>query len=146
MNNLDLEQMEEALNSSIKQKNTLTQNEFQHFAPLFSEGGEREQLDRLGDEWAMRVSLYDEVNVIDNSGKVVATLPPALGRINSLSEIDPNGMLLTALEHEMSIDNPIHSRIKEVGDLFIKGIKKVNNLTDEQQDTDSVNIEGAEWS
>lgn len=140
MNNLDLTKMEEALDSSIKQKNTLTQHEFQHFEPLFRGGADSSTLERLGDEWAMRVSLYDEVRIVDDNGKVINKLSPALQHVNSLNTIDPNGALVNALVHELTIDNPIHSQLKQVGDIFVQGIKKVNNIEDSDTDNNNSNL------
>lgn len=145
MRDIDLSKLESALLESIKQKNTMTESEFMHFIPLFSEGANKQSLKELGDEWATRVSLYDPVNIINSEGKIVRTIPPTLNTIKGLSDIDPKGVLLSAFSKELSIENPVHSHVQEVGELIIRGIKKANDIPD-TEDTSEVDASKANWS
>lgn len=85
------------LNKELIEKNTLTEQEFSRYIPLFTENGissmDEYEYRQLGEEWMKRVSIWDKVVIIDpyrEGDKVVCILPPVLQRLNEINHIGDN--------------------------------------------------------
>ena len=86
------------LKQSIKDKNTITENEFRQFLPLFKKDGLEllgaEKYDRLSRIYMDKISLYDPVTIVsdtvnedDGTPKVLLVLPAKFNAVPTFNDV-----------------------------------------------------------
>ena len=137
-----LASLEQELYSTLKAKNTVPLSEFKHYQPLFQtssipEASEnpspdeveathaaKDRLYELSRDWRNRVSLQEEVQIVDDAtGDVLVTLPAVQNRIPTMNETLPEhgGQLMDALDNSMVRS----SSVRNLAAPYIDAVKQV---------------------
>lgn len=137
------------LGAAKTKRNKVPISEFKHYLPLFqkSETGSHQEITEessdeevaaheqyiaerreLSEEWASRVSLRHEVQIVadEDPSVVIETLPPICTEMTDLSEADPrSGELLDALMNNIGRDNGgLRDHVTPVAQAVSQAIKK----------------------
>lgn len=119
--NSEINDLARALQNSIKEKNTLTVQEFKPFHPLFKKDSDK-TTDAYRDlcvEWACTVSLYDPVNIIDPSdgNKIIKVLPPSFTKVDTLN---PNhaDAAIGKFRQASATNHPLRTDVEEATELL----------------------------
>lgn len=109
--------------NDIKNRNTMTEQEFEKFSILYSEEGikslSESEKNRLTSEFQRTVSLFDPITVVDTNGNVVFTKPPALIPPKTWNDIPVPivAEYMGAMEHSDPLRKPdliIAEQIKQI--------------------------------
>jgi hypothetical protein len=88
-----LKKMLDRVTNSIRQRHQMSVSEFSKFLPLFRKDGVsrlgQDNYDILSQEYTTRVSAMEKLEIVDDSGNVILTLPPILLSCPVFNKIDP---------------------------------------------------------
>jgi hypothetical protein len=117
----EIEQLANALQSSIESKNTISTKEFKQFHPLFKKDTDTntKEYRELCEKWSFRVSLYHPINVVNNeTKKTVLKLPPMFNRVNPISNVPIGGTVINKLDHALATNHPLRTDVEEAINVF----------------------------
>ena len=123
------------LKNESHKRNTLTLDEFRHFAPIFDTKVvarlSKDEADELGAEWANRIDPYEEVHIVESltDEKPLFILPALYTRVPAINVVGQAGLVASeGFTKYANDDNIASDKPSRYTDLYIRVLDQVNRM------------------